>query len=614
MLVKFWGVRGSIPKPGSETLKYGGNTSCVQCTSDAGEMLIIDAGTGAYNLGMFLLSQNKEFYKGSICLSHTHWDHIQGLPFFAPFSNPRNEWDIYGPYGFGQSIEQSLKGQMLHQYFPISLKEFEAKISYHDLLEGEFMIGGMRVKTHYLNHTALTLGFRIEVDGVVVIYACDHEPFAKNLAGGEGTIGGQDLRHIEFLRGADLLIHDSQYSVSEYSNKIGWGHSTPEYVIRIAKEAGIKNVVLTHHDPLRSDEDLDRLNRRIHEKLTLDGSSMKVLLAYEGLEINVVPDNNPANQSNSQTVSEEPILQETLSISTIEHISKSALVGTSVFIFCKTPSHIALLQEALEKEEIPCDIVTSVESAVAKMKERKPALLIVEHAPPVMDGIAIAQSICNEASTHELRIPIMLVTAEVIDSVLGKWGIIDSICPPFTLSYARSKISAWLFRLPFDWKNASLSSNEEEARLEDLDALHILDSPREQKFDRIVEIAAELFNVPIAAIGLIDKDRQWFKSSIGLETTEIAREISFCNHVVSSRNPVIVYDSLQDERFVDNPVIGANLKVRFYAGYPIILKSGSVIGSLFIMDTRPRYISKEKLLLLEYLRDLTVKELSFSRN
>jgi len=285
MYIKFWGTRGSISVPGPTTLKYGGNTTCLQVISDQGDLIIIDCGTGAYNLGLHLMSQPHNKFKGCFCFSHTHWDHIQGVPFFAPLFDPQGHWDIFGPYGFGQSIREALKGQMMHQYFPISIKEFGANICYHDLMEGQFSVGNINIKTQYLNHTALTLGFRLESNGVSIVYACDHEPFLKQLATGEGTIAGQDLTHLEFLRNADLVIHDSQYTPTEYFDKIGWGHSTPEYAIRICREAGVKALALTHHDPLRTDQQLDAMNREIQEKLNLEGLSMQVFFAREGQEI-----------------------------------------------------------------------------------------------------------------------------------------------------------------------------------------------------------------------------------------------------------------------------------------------------------------------------------------
>jgi phosphoribosyl 1,2-cyclic phosphodiesterase len=219
MRVQFWGTRGSIATPGPATARYGGNTSCIELRSGRGTLVVIDCGTGAHPLGQKLIAD--DIQGGHILISHTHWDHIQGVPFFAPLFRDGTDWDIYGPKGLGQSLRETLAGQMQYTYFPISLDRFGATVRYHDLVEGAFDIGDVKVSTHYLNHPALTLGYRLETDGLVVVYACDHEPYSRNLATGQGEITGQDLRHAEFLKDADLLIHDAQYTAAEYPSKVG---------------------------------------------------------------------------------------------------------------------------------------------------------------------------------------------------------------------------------------------------------------------------------------------------------------------------------------------------------------------------------------------------------
>ena len=268
MRVQFWGTRGSIAKPGPSTARYGGNTSCIEVRSARETLVIVDCGTGGHALGQKLMSAGVKGLRGHILISHTHWDHIQGIPFFAPLFAPGNEWDIYGPKGLGQSLREALAGQMQYTYFPVTLDQCGAKIRYHDLVEGTFDIEDIKVSTRYLNHPALTLGYRLEADGVTVVYACDHEPHSRMLATGQGEITGQDLRHAEFVSGADLLIHDAQYTAEEYPAKIGWGHSTVEYVVKLGQHAGVKRVALTHHDPLRDDDALDRLVANVQGKVT----------------------------------------------------------------------------------------------------------------------------------------------------------------------------------------------------------------------------------------------------------------------------------------------------------------------------------------------------------
>jgi phosphoribosyl 1,2-cyclic phosphodiesterase len=170
MRVRFWGTRGSIPKPGPSTVRYGGNTSCVEVRSASGTLVVLDCGTGALALGADLMQRGEGPLRGHLLISHTHWDHIQGLPFFAPLFVPGNEWDIYAPHGFLQSVRETLAGQMQHTYFPVDLAQLGATIRYHNLTEGVFTVGDITVSSRYLNHPALTLGYRLEADGVTVAY------------------------------------------------------------------------------------------------------------------------------------------------------------------------------------------------------------------------------------------------------------------------------------------------------------------------------------------------------------------------------------------------------------------------------------------------------------
>ena len=214
MKVTFWGTRGSIAKAGHSTLRFGGNTSCVSVRSDAGTQIVIDCGTGAHGLGQELVAEaGGAAIDGHILISHTHWDHIQGLPFFAPLFQAGNRWELYGPSGLDGSLSEILAGQMEYRYFPVAIDQLSADVHHHDLVEGTFDIHDVRVDTQYLNHPALTLGYRLEVDGATVVYASDHEPHDQSLAsGGDVTQNRHDEAHARFVAGADLLIHDAQYS------------------------------------------------------------------------------------------------------------------------------------------------------------------------------------------------------------------------------------------------------------------------------------------------------------------------------------------------------------------------------------------------------------------
>src|SRR5712692_9324990 len=265
MRVRFWGTRGSIAKPGPRTVRYGGNTSCVEVRAADGTLIVLDCGTGAHDLGQALLASANGPMLGHLLITHTHWDHIQGFPFFAPLFVPGNEWHIYEPGGLGQHLEAALAGQMEYTYFPISLDQLAAGVRYHDLVEGTFDVGGVRVTARYLNHPALALGYRLEAGGATVVYAVDHEPHSRHQPEPAGRAGpaarpvhAEDQRHVEFLAGADLVIHDAMYTMDEYPSKINWGHSAAEHAVDFAVAAGARRLALFHHEPMRDDAALDR--------------------------------------------------------------------------------------------------------------------------------------------------------------------------------------------------------------------------------------------------------------------------------------------------------------------------------------------------------------------
>jgi phosphoribosyl 1,2-cyclic phosphodiesterase len=231
------------------------------------------------------MADGKAPLRGHILFSHTHWDHIQGMPFFAPLFAPGHVWDVYGPGGADRSLRETLAGQMHHSYFPVTIEQFGASVRYHDLVEGTFEIEDVKISTTYLHHTTRTLGYRMDADGVRVVYCCDHEPYSRALAGGNADIDGQDGGHAEFVRGADLLIHDAQYTAAEYPAKIGWGHSPVEYVVRLSEQAQVKRLALTHHDPLRDDDAMDRVLAGIRAGLADRASPLEVFAAAEGTTV-----------------------------------------------------------------------------------------------------------------------------------------------------------------------------------------------------------------------------------------------------------------------------------------------------------------------------------------
>ena len=595
MRVQFWGTRGSIAKPGSSTARYGGNTSCIEVRSARSTLVVLDCGTGAHSLGQKLISAGSKGMRGHILISHTHWDHIQGLPFFAPLFVAGNEWHIYGPQGLGQSLREALAGQMQYTYFPITLDQFGARLHYHDLVEGSLDIDDIKISTHYLNHPALTLGYRLEADGVAVVYSCDHEPYSRILATGQGEITGQDERHAIFINGADLLIHDAQYTAEEYPAKIGWGHSSVEYAMRIAQHAGVKKIALTHHDPLRDDQSIDLALANIRAKLKGAASSLQVFAAVEGQVIALEPCINKVSERKIAEFQARTLIE-------------PALVVRSVLLGVMDPNIAAILSEAIRAEGIPVKFVSNGDAARQFILKDPPSLLMLEHDIPRIDGLEICRAIRSELVADESKLPIVLVAAREDPVAGGVAGVTDWLTKPFTSSYARTKVRAWILRAACQWVRASLPEDEE-TRLASLRQLRVLDTEPEERFDRITRLAAAIFNVPIALVSLVDRDRQWFKSCYGISAKETSREASFCAHVVYNREMMLVTDALMDPRFADNPLVVNEPRVRFYAGCPLILANGSCVGTLCLVDTSARSLEGRDVGLLQDLRDLAVQEL-----
>lgn len=301
IIVTFWGVRGSIPTPGHNTSRYGGNTICLEVDFAAADRtLIIDAGSGIRPLGDELLRRARGAggWAADLLLTHTHLDHILGLPFFQPLYRRDTRLCIYGPaISAEDSLEQVIGGQMSYRYFPVRQVELAAEIRYVDLREGAYDLGdGIRLSATYLNHPLLCMGYRIEYRGRVLCTAFDTEPFRNvfitdpadarydEMMAREGEAAAQAaaLRMSAFARGADLLVHDGQFSEQEYlAGRIGWGHSPVEHAVRLAEEAGCRRLTLVHHDPLRTDDALDAWAQRFGG--VRPGSGLEVCFAREGL-------------------------------------------------------------------------------------------------------------------------------------------------------------------------------------------------------------------------------------------------------------------------------------------------------------------------------------------
>lgn len=306
MKVKFWGVRGSIPCPGPNTQKYGGNGACIELrVGKKQRIVIIDAGSGIRELGNYLMKNDLPNgpITADIFLSHTHWDHIMGFPYFVPIYVPGSKLNVYGPVTFEEEpLEEVVGGQMKYRYFPVNFGELSSSINYIRLNEnpGLDLGDGLIVTTKFLNHPITALGFRFEYEGKVFCTCYDTEPF-RNLfitdpahpdydeamaIEGEEVAKEQNQLLEQFFHGADLLVYDGQYTEEEYlANRVGWGHSPIEYAIGAANRSGVKKLALFHHDPDRTDEQIDEMTKSYCQPGRF--GETEVFFAREGSEVNL---------------------------------------------------------------------------------------------------------------------------------------------------------------------------------------------------------------------------------------------------------------------------------------------------------------------------------------
>jgi phosphoribosyl 1,2-cyclic phosphodiesterase len=276
---KVWGCRGSLASPGPETVRYGGNTSCLEVVLDDGSCLVLDAGTGARPLGLELASSSEPIH---LLLTHLHLDHLEGLGFFLPIWDSRNEVHIWGPPSPVRSLGERIARYLSPPLFPIHLTDIPARLVFHDVPDEPWEIGAARIRAESVSHPGPTVGYRIEADGAVLAYIPDHEPALGNDLASltSDWISGWDI-----AQEADILFHDSQYFESEYAERVGWGHSSVAETVAFARLAGVERLILFHHDPLHTDGDLLRVEARARELWGSDGEPP--VLAREGSTIDV---------------------------------------------------------------------------------------------------------------------------------------------------------------------------------------------------------------------------------------------------------------------------------------------------------------------------------------
>ena len=286
--IQFWGTRGSIPSPGPKTVRYGGNTPCVEVRTGDGWLIILDAGTGLRELGRSLIDRaNGAPIRGDIFLTHAHWDHIQGLPFFGPIFQRGNHFTIWGQKSLETSIDRIVRDQMSPVVFPVAFDQLDATIDFREMTEEVREGNGYSVRAFRVRHPGGALGYRFsEGNGGerALVYISDNElsPSAKYDTPAEWHKEVQ-----EFVRGARVLVHDTTYTVEEYDHHRGWGHSTYSDAVELALEGGVQQLVLFHHKPERTDEDVDRRLAECRALVERRGGALDVVAAAEGLTLTI---------------------------------------------------------------------------------------------------------------------------------------------------------------------------------------------------------------------------------------------------------------------------------------------------------------------------------------
>ncbi len=278
MKATVWGCRGSLAAPGAETVAFGGNTSCIQLELHDGTPVVLDAGTGIRKLGVELARRPRR--PVHVILTHLHLDHLEGLGFFVPLWEPGLEVHVWGPGSPVDSLEERISRYLSPPLFPVQLGEVPSKLTLHDLPDEDFALGSARIRAEPVSHRGPTVGLRIEEEGRTLTYIPDHEPY---LGAGPAGVEPEWLSGFSLADGANVLMHDAQYFEHEYPNHVGWGHSSVDHAVEFGRACAVERLVLFHHDPMHSDDELRSLQARARALWGPNGH--EPVLAYEGMTL-----------------------------------------------------------------------------------------------------------------------------------------------------------------------------------------------------------------------------------------------------------------------------------------------------------------------------------------